>query len=166
MDKSFGLLRAAVTAALIVPLATVAQSPTTTFKVTTNVQASCQVTANDLSFGNYSPNASTDNKAQSDLRVTCSPNVQYNIALNAGTGTGASIDNRKMTFGGSTLSYQLYRTSSRNPNEVWGDTVGSNTMQGNGTGTPQTYPVYGTIPANQLVPPGTYVDTITVNVLF
>src|SRR5262245_66515796 len=103
MDTSFGLLRAALTAALIVPLATVAQSPTTTFKVTTNVQASCQVTANDLNFGNYSPNSATRSDAQSDLRVTCSPNVQYNIALNAGTGTGASTDSRKMTFGSSTL---------------------------------------------------------------
>jgi len=166
MDKSYGLLRAAITAAVIVPLATVAQSPTTTFKVTTNVQASCQVTANDLNFGNYSPNSATRSDGQSDLRVTCSPNVQYNIALNAGTGTGASTDNRKMTFGSSTLNYQLYRTSSRNPNEVWGDTVGTNTTQGNGTGTAQTYQVYGSIPPGQLVPPGAYIDTITVNVLF
>ncbi|HKE44672.1 MAG TPA: spore coat U domain-containing protein [Steroidobacteraceae bacterium] len=166
MDTSFGLLRAALTAALIVPLATVAQSPTTTFKVTTNVQASCQVSANDLNFGNYSPNAATRNDAQSELKVTCSPNVQYNIALNAGTSAGASIDTRKMTFGSSTLNYQLYRTSSRNSNEVWGDTVGSNTLQGNGTGTQQSYPVYGSVPAGQLVSPGTYIDTITVNVLF
>jgi len=166
MHPRLRLLRATATAAILAPLATIAQAPSTTFKVTTNVQAYCQVTATDLNFGNYSSTTATDTQGQSDLKVTCSPNTPYNVALSEGTSPGATVTARKMTFGANTLNYQLYRTAARNSNEVWGKTAPTDTVQGTGNGTQQTYYVYGLLPKQQNAAPGAYLDTITVTVLF
>jgi spore coat protein U-like protein len=156
----------AVLAALPVTQAIPAQNQSTTFQVRTTVLASCQVSASDLVFGNYSPNSASALQGQSEITVTCSPNTQYNIALDAGLGSGATTAQRRMTSGSSTLNYMLYRQPNRNPNEIWGNVSGTDTTQSNGTGLAQVFSVYGTIPAAQIVPAGNYVDTITVQVLF
>jgi spore coat protein U-like protein len=62
------------------------------------------------------------------------------------------------------LSYSLFRDSGRTLN--WGNTVGTDTVASTGTGSAQTFTVYGRIPASQAVGPGTYQDTITVTVTF
>ncbi len=56
----------------------------------------------------------------------CSNALAYNIGLNAGTATGATVTNRKMTGPGrERLTYRLCRNSSRTQN--WGNTVGVDT---------------------------------------
>jgi spore coat protein U-like protein len=62
------------------------------------------------------------------------------------------------------LNYSLFSDSARAVN--WGNTVGTDTVAGIGTGSAQTITVYGTIPSNQGNRAGTYADTITVTVTY
>lgn len=141
-----------------------AGTATTTFQVTATVTAACSVTATNLSFGSYDPSSATNNDATSTVTPTCTLLTAYNIGLNAGTGSGATVTTRKMTKGSDTLNYSLYRDAVRSQN--WGDTVGTDTVSGTGTGLGVATIVYGRIPASQNVPTGSYADTITVTVTF
>ncbi|APH54627.1 Protein U precursor [Granulibacter bethesdensis] len=139
-----------------------AATTTTTFQVTATVQASCVIQAANLSFGNYS-GSQTD--ATSTLQVTCTNSTPYNIGLNAGTGSGASVSNRKMTLNStSTLPYFLYSDSARTNN--WGNTPNQDTVSGTGNGSAQSLTIYGRIQAGNYPNPGSYADTITVTVNF
>ena len=62
------------------------------------------------------------------------------------------------------LMYSLFKDAARALN--WGNTVGADTMSGTGTGSLQTIPVYGRLPASQPAVPGGYVDTIIATVTF
>jgi len=135
---------------------------TTTFQVTAVVQASCTIAANPLGFGNYTGvvlNSTTT------VFVTCSKATTYDLGLNAGTATGATVTNRSMTGPASSLlNYRLFSNSGRTTN--WGNTVGTDTVAGTGSGAAQSLTVYGQIPAGQLVRPGNYTDTITATLTY
>jgi spore coat protein U-like protein len=135
---------------------------TTTFTVTATVVANCVISANALNFGAYS---GLQINAASALTVTCTNTTVFNIGLNAGTATGATVTTRKMTGPASaTLRYSLFRDSSRTQN--WGNTVGTDTLPSTGTGTAQMFNVFGEIPAGQYVAPGAYADTIIATVTY
>jgi spore coat protein U-like protein len=137
---------------------------TTTMAISATVLSSCGVTALPLAFGTYSPTQSTNTTATTTVAVTCTNGTPYNVGLNAGTGTGASVTTRKMTSGSNTLNYSLY--SDTGYSTVWGSTIGTNTVTGTGTGLAQTINVYGSITALQSVPAGAYTDTITVSLTY
>ena len=141
-----------------------AATATTSFQVTATVPDSCVVSANDLNFGNYNPVSGNDLDGSSTIDVTCTLGTTYNIGLDKGLGTGASVASRKMASGSDLLDYSLYQDSNRNT--VWGNTVSTDAVSGTGTGIAQSYTVYGRVPASQVVPVGTYTDTITVTVTF
>ena len=149
--------------------ASAANPATTTFTVTANVLKNCTVSAAALTF-NYTPGTgvATNN---SNITVNCTKNTAFTTALTAGTTTGTTIPQRLLNDGaaGDTLQYNLYTTSGLTT--IWGTTVGTNTVAGTGAGmgTAVTQTVYGQVvdsAANQAVPPGTYTDTITVNVAY
>ena len=138
---------------------------TTTFRVTAKVQAVCAITASDLAFGNYSSQTGSPLLGTTLLRATCTPGTTYNVGLNAGTSAGATVNQRKMVAtGAQVLNYQLYKDSSRSA--IWGNTVGTDTVTGTGTGLALDHTVYGSIPAAQVVPAGDYADTITVTIAY
>ena len=133
---------------------------TTSFTVTATVTKNCTVTATALAFGNYSGALIN---STSTISVTCTSTTTYNVGLNAGLATGATVTTRRMTGPGSAvLSYKLFKDSARTNN--WGSTVGTDTLAGTGSGVVQPLTVYGQIPAAQYVTPGSYTDTITVSV--
>jgi len=138
-----------------------AATATTTFQVTATVLSTCLVSATPLAFGNYS-GAQTD--ATSTVSVTCTNTTPYNVGLDAGLSTGATVTTRAMQNGSNTLGYALYSDSARTVN--WGNTPGTDTVAGTGTGLAQTLTVYGRIPAGSLPAPGAYADTITVTVTY
>ncbi len=147
-----------------------AQGPTqfatqqTTFLVTADVTVSCTIAATDLVFGNYDT-AGAALQAQSQVQVRCTHSAEWNIGLNAGTFPGATVTTRKMTGPNPfSLNYSLFSDAARANN--WGDTVGTDTVSGTGTGGDQIVTVYGMVPANQNVGPGGYEDTITATVTF
>ena len=138
-------------------------SLTTTFTVTATVATTCTIAANALAFGTYTGSASAVNTT---VTVTCNQTSPFNVGLNAGTATGATVTARKMTGpAGATLNYALYQNSSLTTN--WGNTVGTDTVSGTTSGTTaDALTVYGSIPAGQSVPPGAYTDTITATVTY
>ncbi len=167
--KPRNLLLAASTACLLIagPLAQNADASTTTsssFVVTATVLSACIVIANPLAFGNYDPTIATPTDANTTVLVTCTFGTPYNVGLNTGPGTGATVATGKMTSGSNLLGYSLYQDVARTT--VWGQTIGTDTMTGTGTGLPQTFNVRGRIPAQQTAPNGIYADTITVSVTY
>lgn len=141
-----------------------ASAPSTRFQVSATAVNSCNLSATDLTFGNYDPLKVTSTDASSVVTVTCTPGSGYIIGLDTGTGQGATVEMRRMSNGNSLLDYSLYRDTARNL--VWGNSPGSDTVAGIGTGTPIDYPAYGRIPQGQAVQRGVYTDTVTVWVTF
>jgi len=140
------------------------QTVSTTFRVSARVEAVCEVTATDLAFGNYTAQSGTPLQATTLLRATCTPGTTYNVGLNAGTSSGATVNQRKMVSGANNLNSQLYSDSSRIT--IWGNTTGTDTVTGSGTGLAVDHTVYGAVPAAQIIPAGDYQDTITVSIYY
>jgi spore coat protein U-like protein len=135
----------------------------TSFSATATVLASCAVSATNLDFGTTGTLTSNIDSTSS-IKVSCTNGSPYQIGLDAGTGTGATVTNRKMTLSGATVNYALYSNSSRTTN--WGNTVGTDTVGGTGTGASQLLTVYGRVPSQSTPAPGTYTDTIVVTVTY
>jgi len=141
-----------------------ATTTTSSFTVQITIQASCTIlSASTLNFGTQGVLGAAVNQT-STIAVQCTNTTPYNIGLNAGTATGATVTTRKMTNGAATVSYALYSDSGRTTN--WGNTVGTDTVAGTGNGASQSYTVYGQVPAQTTPAPNTYTDTITVTVTY
>lgn len=163
---------AAVLAGSAAPLADAAVytngTSTATFTVTLTLQANCAITANPLNFGTTGVLSSAVNQ-QSTVSVTCTNTTPYNVGLDAGTVAGSTVAARLMagtTAGntGTTVAFQLYQDSTRST--PWGNTQGTNTVAGTGTGSAQPINIYGQVP-NQATPkPDTYQTTVTATVFF
>jgi len=121
----------------------------------------CTVTTIAVNFGDYITSAASDTTG--NLDITCDPGIPYTAKLDAGQNSGGGFVPRKMRIsgGGDTLDYNLYRDSART--EVWGDGSGNTYVQtGIGTGGSTHLTVYGRIPAGQNVRAGLYSDAVTV----
>ena len=142
-----------------------ASTATTTFNVTGTVIGACNVSAAPLSFGTAIPSTIAANiDVSANMSVTCTNSAPYTVALDVGTGSGATFGSRKMTSGANTMTYSLFTDSGRTL--VWGDgTSSSNLYSGTGSGIAQSIPVYGRIPP-QTVSAGSYSDTITVTLTY
>lgn len=142
-----------------------AATATGTFNVSATVLTACSIGVLPLAFGNYDPASLTDRDATTTATVTCTGASSYTIAMNVGTGSGATFASRKMTSGASTLNYSIYTTAARTT--VWGDgTSSTSTVAGTGILGISTHTVYGRIPASQSVNAGLYNDTITVTLTY
>ena len=135
---------------------------TTTFQVTATVASNCIASATNLAFGTYDPLAASPAASTSQITVRCTLGTAYSIGLDAGIGAGATVAARLMTHGAALLTYGLYQDSGHAT--VWGNTPGTDTVSGTGTGLPINHSVYGQIPAGQNVSNGGYTDTITVSI--
>lgn len=131
------------------------------FSVTATVVPGCSIAATALNFGTYAGSATN---ANSTLTIQCSNSTSYNVGLDAGQASGATVTTRRMTNGAKTLNYALYSDSGRTKN--WGNTVGTDTASGVGNGSAQLLTIYGQIAAGQKPAPGSYADTITATVTY
>ncbi len=138
-----------------------ASTSTANMGVSATVQSTCLIAATPLAFGTYTGVLAS---TSTTLSVTCTNTTPYNVGLNAGLGTGATVTNRKMTGSSAVLNYGLYQDSAESVN--WGQTVGTDTVTGTGNGSAQSLTVYGKVPAGQYVAPGAYSDTITATVTY
>ena len=145
-----------------------AATATTTFTVTATVNTNCKVSAAALTF-NYTPGGG--NAANNTtVTVNCTTGTPFNTELTAGGTANSTIAQRLLSNGaGSTLQYNLYRDAAWTL--VWGVTPGTDAAAGTGggMGTAVTQTVYGRVvdsATNQAITPGTYTDTITVNVAY
>ncbi|MGM0517702.1 MAG: Csu type fimbrial protein [Pseudomonadota bacterium] len=144
-----------------------AATDTTTFQVTATVADTCDITATDLAFGAYDPNAGALD-GTSTITATCTSGTSYDIGLDTGNnGAEATTTTRAMDDGAATpsyLDYELYSDSGRTT--VWGDTVGTDTVNQTSAGGAEDHTVYGQIPTGQFVPAGSYSDTINVTITY
>jgi spore coat protein U-like protein len=141
-----------------------AATATSTMTVQMTITATCLVnSASTLNFGTQGV-LSTNVDQTSTVQVTCTNTTPYNIGLDAGTGSGATVATRKLTSGATTVNYTLYSNSTRTT--LWGNTVGTDTVAATGNGAAQSYTVYGRVPPQAAPAPGTYTDTITVTVTY
>jgi spore coat protein U-like protein len=144
------------------PAAGQASTATASIAVSATVLSFCTVSASALAFGNYQ---SVVVNQTTTVTATCTTGTTYNVGLDAGQGTGATVSARKMTSTGSnTLTYGLYSDSAHSV--VWGNTIGTNTVTGTGNGAAQTLTVYGQIPGSQFSAPGSYTDTVAVTLTY
>lgn len=135
---------------------------TTPFNATANVVSTCTVSANTMNFGTagvLSSNVDTTNT----ISVNCNSGLPYQIGLDNGL-TGSSPILRRMTNGGESVTYGIYRNSART--QSWGDTVGTNTVGSVGTGLIQNFTAYGRVPVQPTPSAGTFTDTIVVTVTY
>jgi len=159
------LALAALVIAAAMPATSPAATKSTTFQVLATIVSDCSITsAPNIDFGNVGvTTANTDQT--SNLTITCTPGTTYTLALDAGTGTGSTIAARKMAGpGGNTLAYSLYRDTGRTQN--WGNTIGTDTVGGTGTGSGVTHTIYARLPAQTTPPVGAYASTVTVTVAY
>lgn len=146
------------------PLMASAQTATDTFDVRITIAEECRIISTQtLDFG--STGVLTSNvDGTAVLQVACTPTTPYNIGLDEGLGAGATTAARLMTSGGATVGYGLFRDASRTAS--WGDTIGTDTQAGTGTGAAQSYTVYGRVAPQTTPASGTYTDTVTVTVTY
>lgn len=142
-----------------------ALTTTTTFQVQITITASCIFNStNTLNFGNAVGVLSANVDQSTTLSLTCTNTTPYDLGLNAGTGTGATVAARLMTNGAATVGYSLYSDAGRTT--VWGDTVGTDTVGGTGNGAAQNFTIYGRVPPQTTPAPNTYTDTITATITY
>jgi len=127
------------------------------FTVSADYSATCSVSAATLNFGSTGVLASALDGATS-LTATCSATTPYTISLDGGTAAASDPAQRKMSNGGAQITYGLYQNAARS--QPWGNTTGSNTVAGTGSGSGQSITVYGRVPAQTTPAPGTYSDSI------
>ncbi len=148
--------------AVILVLAQPARSATDTdvLTVTATVLSACSLSGGTLAFGSYTAGQTDDADVDGTINyVNCSGTLTF--ALDGGS--SGNVNARQMRNGANRLNYQIYRNSARNA--VWGTGADAQTQilleTRNGSVT-----VYGRIPARQVVPEGTYTDTVNVTLTF
>lgn len=163
----FGL--AASAAALVIAPASHAATAVGPLAVTAMVSGACNVLASALAFpGATSAGITAANvDATGNVSVNCTVGSNYTVALDVGTGVGATLATRQMTPASGTqlLGYSVFTTAGRTT--VWGDgTAGSATVAGTGTGADQPLVAYGRIFSGQTVPAANYADTVNVTIIY
>lgn len=172
MKTKLALLLGSAIAAVAVTGAASAATATANFDVTITIPNLCDVsTTAPTNMAFATPTSLTaDIDQTSTITVRCTTNTPYNVGLNAGAATGATVTTRKMTgltTTTATVGYSLYRDSGRTQN--WGNTVGTDTLAQTANGNAQALTVYGRVPAASLTPAPIaqgYKDTITVTVTY
>jgi len=134
-----------------------------TFTATATISNSCNVSATSVNFGSFA-NLNSAVSGTGTVIVQCTNGSPYNVGLNAGTGTDATVSARLMTKGSYTITYSLYQNSAHTT--VWGSTIGTNTVSGTGTGSNQSITVYGLVPVQTPPAAGTFTDTVVATVTY
>jgi spore coat protein U-like protein len=142
-------------------LPAVAATADSTIAVTATVQATCTQTVTPLPFPIYT---GVVDVGTATITVTCTNTTPYDIGLDAGLGTGATVTARTMNIGGASLNYVLTSDAAHAVN--WGNSVGVDTIHVVATLTPIVTTIYGQIAAGQFVAPGAYTDTIAATVTY
>jgi spore coat protein U-like protein len=120
---------------------------------------SCSAYASSIAFGSFS---GTTIHITGSVTVTCTSGQAYNIGLNAGLASGATVTTRSMQSASILLGYQLFSNAAYTSN--WGNSVGTSWVSGTGNGSAQVYTIYAQVPAGEYSPVGSYTDTITASI--
>lgn len=157
--------RATIVAAMaLLALAGLARADTanSTLNVRVLVQSGCTLSSSTLDFGTYSSGQAADLNGFTQIAFSSCPQGRLRFELDGGA--NGTAGGRRLADGrGSFLSYALYRDSARTLPFGQGSDARAVTLPTPGSG---RVSVYGRIPGNQLVAPGTYTDTVVVVLTF
>jgi len=143
-----------------------AATTTTTFNVQITITDSCTiVSATNLNFGSVGVIGAAGVDSTSTITVQCTSLAPYNVGLSAGIGSGATVASRFMTSAASNkVGYSLYQDAAHSL--VWGETIGTDTIAGTGSGASQALTVYGHVPSQATPAAAVYNDTVTATVTY
>jgi spore coat protein U-like protein len=142
-----------------------ARNASATMPVTALTVETCAVVALPMAFGTLNQLGGTASDSQTNVTVTCTPGVSYNVGLDMGANAMGGVRRMAAALGGEAVPYALYTNASRTT--AWGNTVGTNTVAGTASLLPSTLTVYGRVGGDAgLVPAGVYADLVTVTVTF
>lgn len=131
-----------------------------TFTVSATVTENCTVGASPLAFGTYDTLGAAVT-GSTTLSIRCTRGTGATISLDNGSNATAGGVRRMASGTTERLAYDLFQDSSYST--PWGS--GGTALPWNATDrATHTQTIYGRIPENQDVAPGTYQDTITVTV--
>lgn len=133
------------------------------FAVNAEVQPNCLVSASNLDFGNAGVLSGMID-AVSQIDVSCTANSPFQIGLGDGLHNTAPLARRMRSAAGDFIAYELYRDSGRSL--LWGTAGSGQSQPGTGSGTSQTFSVFGRVPAQATPPAGIYSDTVVVVVTY
>jgi spore coat protein U-like protein len=157
-------LALAAALALAVPAANATQVQDQ-FLVSITLTNTCSIVANDLDFGPRT-GLTANIDVNTTVDVTCTGANPVSVAFNAGSATGSTIPNRLLINGATTVAYNIYSDAAHA--NVLGSTAGTNTVDftSTGSGTVDTFTVYGRVPAQAAKPNGTYTSTVTATLTY
>ncbi len=139
-----------------------AASETATLTASVEVVSTCTVSDAELDFGTYVAGQQADLEASAVIEVAECPVASVRIELDGG-GSG-NVRKRQLRDGqGNTLAYQLYADAGMRT--VFGEGRNGRTLQLDAQGAGRVH-VYGRIPGGQVVPEGSYSDTVRITMSF
>jgi spore coat protein U-like protein len=154
---------AALSAAALAPSAQAATA-SGSLNLSITIQASCTVvSASAVAFGSVATIPANIDQT-STLVVNCSNTTPYTVSLGVGNGSGATTAVRKLTSGANTVNYSLFRDAART--QVWGTTIGTDTVAGTGNGANQNISIFARVPTQAVPAPGAYTDTVAVTITY
>lgn len=122
----------------------------------------CTVSATQLNFASINPISGNAYNSTATITVSCPTTTSFSVALSSGAGT---YGQRVMSAGTGTLRYSLFLDPAMTL--IWGDgTVGTSTWNGTTGSAGASHTVYGHVPYQPSVAPGTYTDIITVTISY
>lgn len=125
--------------------------------------AACAITTTPgTNFGDYDVLSPSSTTLSSSFGIRCSPASLWAVVeIDDSANTGGQSNRAMKRVGGSELlTYNLYKNASMT--NVWG--MGGSGQWLVGSITTRTLTVYGSIPAGQNVPVGTYTDTVVLRI--
>lgn len=161
--KKISLLLAALLVGGVSPA--FAATVSDTFGVSIDIAEECfvTVTAANVNFGQVNRSITANTDAASVVSVRCTTGTPWIVGLNGGLNSNAGT--RRMVNGTTFVPYTLFRDSARTA--AFGDTAGTNTAAGTGTGVNQEVNVYGRVLGSATnVAAGTYRDTVRATVTY
>lgn len=138
------------------------------FTISGTVVAACSVTsAAAVNLGSSITAASLPLTGSSAIVVNCTNGAGYDIGLTPGSANSDGTGVLTNAADGSTIAYGLFQLNSYSG--AFGNTVGTNTVHGTGSGVDQTTTAYvktASSGSEAHLAVGTYTDTVTVTVTF
>jgi spore coat protein U-like protein len=139
-----------------------------TLNVAASVNIRCTIATSGVNFGNYDPfnnNAFSPLDAVGSISLNCTTGSNVDVRLGQGSfpapGSTNANPRRRLASGADRLDYNLYEDAAYT-------TVWDNVAKGlkGGKTFPVVIPVYGRVPAGQIVPLGSYSDSVVATVFF
>lgn len=149
-----------ITIASVAAVSARAESASTSLTARIELENACTVAARDLDFGIRS-SLSQPVDAATTVEVACTNIGAFSLQFDRGTWPSARAESRKLSNGIDTVNYSLYADPGRTA--VLGDaTDGTTELTGTGSGSAQTFTVFGRVFAGQGAKSiGVYTDTVT-----